>query len=319
MGVYSSSFVISPQNSSAVSKYSHPSKANWITAHAIATELSIAEVERLWLRFQQMGCNQDGVLTTEAMMSPSLTSDVFVKNILKYFKTQDGKITFETFLRALKWCEVQDLQVKTRGLFQMLNNGNPIPKELFQRIMSRVYPNDRPEEVQRVTNIFFKTVDKRGKGQLEEGDFVQTVMALPRDSVMSILNFHILPENMRENVHRNLPEFSSRQVGYSPAPGFSPMSAVGPEPSSQVPSDPILNEIAQRIHRRDWDLLANRLGFMADDIDNYRQMYPSSSAQQVFQMLKDWKSREGRQARSDVLERALRNTGMTDASLLLSP
>nr|KAG5713406.1 hypothetical protein BaRGS_024954 [Batillaria attramentaria] len=125
--------------------------------------------------------------------------------------------------------------------------------------MSRVYPNDRP---------------------LEEGDFVQTVMALPRDSVMSILNFHILPENMRENVHRNLPEFSSRQVGYSPAPGFSPMSAVGPEPSSQVPSDPILNEIAQRIHRRDWDLLANRLGFMADDIDNYRQMYPSSSAQQ---------------------------------------
>ena len=60
--------------------------------------------------------------------------------------------------------------------------------------------------MKRVTESFFKTVDKRKRGQLEENDFVQTVMSLPRDSVTNILNFHILPESMRENVHQNLPE-----------------------------------------------------------------------------------------------------------------
>ena len=43
-------------------------------------------------------------------------------------------------------------------------------------------------------------------GQLEENDFVNAVMNLPPDPVNEILNFHILPENMRENVHRSLPE-----------------------------------------------------------------------------------------------------------------
>ncbi|XP_076458628.1 uncharacterized protein LOC143292324 [Babylonia areolata] len=471
MGVYSSSFVVSPQDSNAVSSYSHPSKPNWITAHAISTELSIAEVERLWLRFQQMGCDSDGVLTPDVINSAALSSDVFMKNIMKYFKSRDGSISFESFMRALKWCETQELRDKARGIFQMLNNGNPIPKDLFGKIMSRVYPNDRPEEVKRVTESFFKTVDKRRKGQLEENDFVETVMALPYESVNSILNFHILPESMRENVHRSLPEFSNPQSnpggyggsggggfnrpvvvsaettsgviispgvvppdgglgsscnrdesggivqntfkhfqmslgiveneevkrvtesffktvdkrrkgqleendfvetvmalpyesvnsilnfhilpesmrenvhrslpefsnpqsnpgGYGGSGGggggggyYSPAAARmsadrAADPGSQVPSDGILREIAEKVHRRDWDLLANALGFLSEDVDNYRMQYPSSGSQQVFEMLKDWRQREGRQAESHVLERALRDNGMTDASLLLAP
>ncbi|KAK7113198.1 uncharacterized protein [Littorina saxatilis] len=325
MGVYSSSFVVTPQSSNAVSGYSHPSKANWITAHAISTELSIAEVERLWLRFQQMGCNADGVLKPEAINTPALSSDVFMKNIMKYFKNPDGTITFETFLRALKWCETQDLRQKARGIFQMLNNGNPIPKDLFGKIMSRVYPNDRPEEVKRVTESFFKTVDKRNRGQLEENDFVETVMSLPTDSATSILNFHILPETMRENVHRELPEFSNRQSnvgGYTPNPYPSPASMRPPsmdQMGAQVPPDVVLREIAEKVHRRDWDMLANSLGFLSEDVENYRLQNPSSGSQQVLEMLKDWKMREGRQAQSHVLERALRDNGMTDASLLLAP
>jgi hypothetical protein len=43
--------------------------------------VSIAEVERLWLRFQQMGCNKDGVLTAAVLGSPVLSGDVFMKNV----------------------------------------------------------------------------------------------------------------------------------------------------------------------------------------------------------------------------------------------
>ncbi|PVD38938.1 hypothetical protein C0Q70_01563 [Pomacea canaliculata] len=313
MGVYSSSFVINPQSSSAVSSYSHPSKANWITAHAIATELSIAEVERLWLRFQQLGCNQDGVLSPEVLNSPTLTSDVFVKNILKYFKTPDGRVTFETFLRGLKWSESQDVQVKARGIFQMLNNGNPIPKEMFGRILERVYPGTDKQKALRSRRIYVY-VHLRA-GQIEENDFVHTVLALPREPVLQILNFHILPEHMRENVHRNLPEFQVPHRGEF-TPVYSPQQ---PEPRYQMLSEPMLHAIADKIHRRDWELLANKLGFLYADVDNYRQMYPDNTRQQVFQLLKDWKAREGPRARSDILEQALRDVGMTDVSLLLAP
>ena len=34
---------------------------------------------------------------------------------MKYFKNQDGAISFETFLRALKWCESQEVREKARG------------------------------------------------------------------------------------------------------------------------------------------------------------------------------------------------------------
>uniref|UniRef100_A0A0B6ZKR0 Death domain-containing protein n=1 Tax=Arion vulgaris TaxID=1028688 RepID=A0A0B6ZKR0_9EUPU len=309
MGVYSSSFVIEPESEVAVSGFSHPSKPSWITAHAISTELSIAEVERLWLRFQQMGANQDGILTQEVLVSPKLSADVFTKNILKNFKSSDGNISFETFLRALKWCESQEMQAKIKAIFQMLNNGNPIPKDIFQKILQRLYPGDSDEQIKRTSNIFFKTVDKSNKGLLDENSFLRAVLDLPRAKTQNILNFHILPEQMRETVHRSLPEFSSQADFYhSPTPY-----------TSQVPSDIILKEVAEKIHRKDWDLVANRLGFFSDDIQSIRSNNPDNTYTQALQMLMNWKTREGDNARASTLEKILRNAGMIEASLLLAP
>ena len=50
---------------------------------------------------------------------------------------------------------------------------------------------------------------------------------------------------------------------------------------SQVPSDAILKEVAEKIHRKDWDMVANRLGFFADDIDTFRANNPNSTFKQV--------------------------------------
>lgn len=41
-----------------------PQERNWITKHAELTGLSIVEVERVWKRFQQLECDEDGVLST---------------------------------------------------------------------------------------------------------------------------------------------------------------------------------------------------------------------------------------------------------------
>ena len=35
---------------------------DWITKHAELAELSIVETERLWNRFQQLGCDESGII-----------------------------------------------------------------------------------------------------------------------------------------------------------------------------------------------------------------------------------------------------------------
>ena len=46
-------------------------------------------------------------------------------------------------------------------------------------------------------------------GQIKEEDFVAGVLRLPKSTVDSMLQFHILPEEMKEKLHKNLLE-----VGY---------------------------------------------------------------------------------------------------------
>lgn len=46
------------------------SRKDWITMHAELSGLSIVEVERLWNRFQQLGC-VDGVITEQFLRQSS--------------------------------------------------------------------------------------------------------------------------------------------------------------------------------------------------------------------------------------------------------
>uniref|UniRef100_A0A2C9M093 Death domain-containing protein n=1 Tax=Biomphalaria glabrata TaxID=6526 RepID=A0A2C9M093_BIOGL len=165
------------------------------------------------------------------------------------------------------------------------------------------------EEIWRITNIFFNTLDTSRKGQIEESAFVNAVMGLPRAQTHAILNFHILSEKMRENVHKNLPEFSSQAAFYTPSPSSM----------SQVPSDSLLGEVAQKIYKKDWELVANRLGFLSEDIEHIRASNSGNTYKQAYTVLVNWKTRERENAKASILERVLRNAGMVDASLLLAP
>jgi len=43
--------------------------------------VAIVEVDRLWIRFQQLGCNANGVLDREVLRRPPASSDIFAKNV----------------------------------------------------------------------------------------------------------------------------------------------------------------------------------------------------------------------------------------------
>lgn len=302
MGQYASNFTVPDKD--AVTKHTNPKKANWITVHAVSSELSIAEVERLWFRFQQLGCNENGEIPEADLQSLAIQDDAFSRNILKKFMV-NKKVTFENFVRGLKWCELSTVDEKLRGLFRLLYNGQPIPKAIFTKILERVYsqPQDK-QNIGKTCDTIYKMMDPKNSGQIQEDGFVAGCMTLEEDMLESILDFQILPNYMKEKLHQNLPEFSSQTSQRTPG--------------GDIPSDETLEDIAARIYNKDLERLANKLGLVKDDIDEIRDIY-SQRQEQAYQMLKKWKQREGQDAYSSVLEKALRSCGMGDAAMLLGP
>ncbi|KAL4240729.1 hypothetical protein ACF0H5_001517 [Mactra antiquata] len=317
MGQFASLFIV-PKDK-AINKVTNPGKPNWITAHAIAAELSIAEVERLWIRFQQLGCNRDGDLTEDAMKKSDYNGDIFMRNILRKYIPSDGskKITFETYLRALKWCEQATLDDKIKAIFFMINNGQPINPDLLVKILERVYPQDKKESLQRIAEIFFQIMDPKGKGQIDEAGFKTGVRRLPQQTLETMLGFDILPNEMKERLHKNLQEFRSESAIANDQPSQH-NARMTPARGKQPPPDMALREVSEKIWKKDWVRVANKLGFFAQDVEEIQKAYPNNPQHQVYQMLKQWRERDGSEAQAVVLEQALLDCGMTDAAIVMT-
>lgn len=43
--------------------------------------MAVVEVERLWMRFQQLGCTENGVLPRQAIERPGLKDDLLATNV----------------------------------------------------------------------------------------------------------------------------------------------------------------------------------------------------------------------------------------------
>ncbi|KAL3876256.1 hypothetical protein ACJMK2_034124 [Sinanodonta woodiana] len=314
MGQYAAHFIV--PDDKAIGKQTNPSKSNWITAHAIASELSIAEVERLWVRFKQLGADtKEGVITEAILKASPVQNDVFMRNILvKFMSGSTKKITFENFLKGLKWCEQADLEHKVRGIFHLLNNGSPVKKELMQKILERVYPGDKVQDITRINDMFFQIMDTEKKGQVTEDQFANAVLKIPQGVLKQILDFQVLPDEMKERLHKNLLEF---RTDTGMATGATPRGLT-PGRGKQIAPDSALKAVTEKIHKKDWEKVANKLGFFSDDIEEIRDAYPSNTQQQAYQMLRQWKDRDGSMAMLEVLEKALLDCGMRDAALVLS-
>ena len=52
-----------------------------------------------------------------------------------------------------------------------------------------------------------------------------------------------------------------------------------PSISRQVPTDGVLKQIANKINKRDWHMLANKLGFTSPEISNYERKSSSKKEQ----------------------------------------
>lgn len=284
----------------------HPSKADWITAHAVATDLAIVEVDRLWLRFQQLGCNEDGVLELEVLERPPASNNVFAKHILSSFVTtreNQEVITFEAFLGAMKWAEMAPEIDKIKAIFNMINSGQPVTKDLLYMILKRTYPDESKDSLSKLTDLMMNEMDDKRHGVITQFQFVKWVKKLPEEELRHLLEFRIVPLEITQEAHRL----------------FSRREAETNVPSRYLLSDAVLETIADRIQNMDWHLLSNKLHFTGQELELIQRKQPYNPRLQIYDMLKSWRQREGKSyANPAVLYRALQECDMNEAAQLLA-
>ncbi|XP_060071342.1 uncharacterized protein LOC132551246 [Ylistrum balloti] len=300
-----------------------PTDANWITTHAIATELSIAETERLWFRFRQLGCNKDGVITDSIVQG--IKHDAFVKGILKMFLSSKKKLTFENFLRGMKWCEAGDTDTKLRAIFNLLGSAKNVTRANFIKVLELVYNNPEDKKaIPGIADVVFQQMDSDKNGNFSEKEFIDGIKrAIPEELLQQVLEFEVLPNYMRERLYEDLPEFQmdvtlpSGETSAAPSP--SPSTFIGrPSTARATPSDRTIRHLTDKIYTKDLERLSNKLGLTKEDHDELKNKSRDNKHLATLILVK-YREKSGGQTNSRELERALRDAGMIEASQLLAP
>ncbi|XP_078576538.1 uncharacterized protein LOC144862123 [Branchiostoma floridae x Branchiostoma japonicum] len=295
MGAYASSF--QGDAGSLVGELTDPNQPNWITAHAEACALDIPEVERLWQRFQQLGCDSTGVLAQNQALQ--LTQDVFIKQSLRQVpRDENGGITFQTYCNAAKWMSIAEVEDKLRGVFKLLNRGKPVDRNIMKRILSKLYEEESEETITRLADIFVTQIDAKQQGEVDEDQFIEWVKTMPFETVNALLEFSIIP-----------PELQDTRTSASQATSRASVDELA------VPvSEETLQQVASKVHNRDWVLFANKLGFTQNDLTGISKKVGKNVYQQVLEMLHTWQRRESDAATCRVLDTALRDGDFIDVA-----
>jgi len=192
----------SDETDEEVLSFTNPNKPDWIVKHAEVTNLALVEVERLWKRFQQLGCDSSGALGPDVLTRSPASNDVFAKNVLGSLLGSKKRITFYTFLNVMKWAEERPAEDKLKAVFGLLNYGDPVSKDQMFKVLKRTYPYDTEESVRHTTEAFMKELDTRNEGRVTEAQFVEGALKLPADRLRSLLSFHIVPNNITREAQK---------------------------------------------------------------------------------------------------------------------
>ncbi|XP_070543978.1 uncharacterized protein [Ptychodera flava] len=326
MGAFASSFEGS--QAGVVHTYTDSTQPDWLTAHAKACKMDLPDVERLWSRFQYLGCDDRGVLD-EPTLQRKVKDDVFLKQIVRYFpRDREGNLHFQTFCNAMKWFERPDpfsemnsLEIKIRAIFKTLNGEEPVSQDLLTNILSKIYAGESREDLSKRSQLLMSCIDDKKQGKFDEEQFVAWIKKLPQKSVKSILEFTVVPTELREYAQGRMgaPGMDNR---YRPTKiGTSEMSlrTVAEEPKgtrdpSGRPTNGVLFQISYKISQRDWLYFANKLGFTELEVEKIKRWAPGRHRDQVFELLQRWVERDGMLATVSALEEALVDSGMADVA-----
>ncbi|XP_033637779.1 uncharacterized protein LOC117298570 [Asterias rubens] len=268
-----------------VADLTHPSNEDWLRKHAVACNVSIGEIESLWKRFQDLGCNENGVLSPEILTTSNLNKDHTMKTkILEMMpRSKENELTFQTFCNMSRWMADASVEAKVRVVFQCLNNNQPLDLHVLMDLLSEIYCDESKEVIERSAKVFLHQVGDMLTHSIDEEHFVKWAMELPKDTVQALMDF-------------TCPADDTPKLGSN----------------NELPRTKDLLVVARMASRKDWILLANKLGFTQADINSVKKKLPDQDKEQIERMLSLWRQKQDEQATLAVLLEALRSSGMED-------
>ncbi|XP_067946605.1 uncharacterized protein [Watersipora subatra] len=278
----------------------NPKQKDWITKHATLTRFSIVEVERLWTRFKQLGCDENGVLDRKSILQmPRFKDNVLLRNML--LAMADGEqVYFHTFLNAMRWVNTASVDERTKAIFALFNNGSALTEDLFGKILKRIYPDKNEAAL----TLYVKTVFDSGSkaaGRPEDltyENFLRLVHQLPSEQLSSILEFDVIPPHINlESKDKFSPQLRARQ-DTSAAKDLSEEAMVSLDSYSDL--------AAALASSPDWEAAMTALGFSDSQIDRIHMKY-SDSAAKIRALLKSWRNLQEEDATVGAMKASLRS------------
>ncbi|XP_068089800.1 uncharacterized protein [Hyperolius riggenbachi] len=261
----------------------------------MTTTVSVPEVLRCWSRFLMLDPDSNGCIKRSCFP----IQDVHCEKILKQIPTdRDEMITFQTYCSAVSWLAKAPKESKLRGLYQTLTSST-LTKESLKILLYHVYPNEEPQVISDLCHLLLSEIDTKNNGEIVEDQFVSWVQNIPQAQVFSALLFPILPPDTATSSERN--------EAYIPiGTDLNDKWRISDEQIQQVAS-----LMAKR--KRDWRLLANKLGFLEKDCI-FLERNHLEVKERIFNMLQMWRDTSGKQAQSQTLQNALKQTSNADIS-----
>ncbi|XP_056425341.1 uncharacterized protein LOC130366974 isoform X2 [Hyla sarda] len=290
MGVYASKF--NESGGRTLLESTDPSQANWITAHAETCKMSITEVQRCWSRFIMLDPDHNG----NVKRSHFLSTDEFGKKLCQQIPIgNDEVITFQAYCSAVSWLANSPQESKIRGFFQTLTS-SALTEESLKILLSNLYPSEESNVIDDLSHLLLVEIDKRNKA-IDEDQFVSWVHTIPHEKVTSSLQFPIIPLEVMSEPEKELSSVPTN---------------INMEDKWRIRDDQ-LQQVASLMEKRkrDWRLLANNLGFLEKDCVFFEQNH-SEIRDKILDMLQVWRNARGKQAQTEVLQKALRKTNNAD-------
>ncbi|XP_066567595.1 uncharacterized protein LOC136755100 isoform X2 [Amia ocellicauda] len=207
-----------------------------------------------------------------------------------------GLLTFQTYCSAVNWLSDSTVETKLRGLYQAMSCCVPLDKEALDRLLTELYPQDAPGDIRQLSGLILREVDTKNQGFIDEDQFTVWLRRLLPETLTSSLHFPALPSKIAVAHEQHRPQRGPIQT----------------EDTTNVTENQLqLTAAEMSRRRRDWRLLANRLGFLEKDCQAFERKHPETE-NQVLEMLLQWHRRARRTGAARELGEALRASGNTD-------
>ncbi|KAF7240042.1 30S ribosomal protein S7, partial [Varanus komodoensis] len=269
-------------------------------------QVALPEVQRCWSRFLMLQPDKNGNLPRTRFLQ---TNSSFAQREMQETcqTTLCPGITLLLGITLLAYLQllciqneiIDSLAMLGKRLYQTIASCI-IGKDQLRSLLRDLYPMQSHRAINELSSLFLKEVDQNNQGYISEDTFVARVQSLPKESIQSILNFPILPPNLRsEGADLSEPLSSHPRADEN---------VQDKHKLAEIHIFRVATEIFAR--KRNGKLLASKLGVL--ETDSFRsECGHLETKDQILKMLQLWHTAcQG--APSPILQAALQESGNAD-------